>query len=658
MDPAEYLPLFVAESREHLQELNVSIVALERNPGDAAGVDAIFRVVHSVKGMAGTMGFAGMMRLTHEMEEVFELIRRRRGAVARATIDVVLECVDELSAAIDAIEEGGVEKIDPEPLIPRLRALVRAREPSDHLSAATSDSQGVPSSAPAPTPTSPTTFHVEFAATAGMPSVLAYVLLSELRDRDLLISSVPAADEVLDWHGSTVEVTCPEGCALAEVEAAAFAVEGVVSVTPAELENVEPLDEAAIETPGATSSNPGAEPSRATGIARSRTVRVDAERLDQLMHFMGELVVHRTQLTALVAQADVPGLARAMQDLERTSQALGAMVMKVRMIEIEAVFARLPRLVRDTAARLGKEVELIVIGAETELDRTVVDALGDPLVHLVRNAIDHGLEPSEQRVAAGKPPVGRLMVAARQAGRGVVITVRDDGSGVDPAKVAARARQRGLLGQDDQLTIEEAQDMLFKPGFSTSSEVGDISGRGVGLDAARDAVRALGGDIVIQSENGIGTLAEIRLPLTLAITSALVVEVAGLPFALPLDRVEWTLALADHSVQQAAGQTLLVLPEGVVPLCDAARALTGHEAEEPPEHAVIVRVGEDLLALAVGELIGQRELVTRPLPPELEVSRPVSAGALLAEGEIALIVDCDALADAAPGEVTARAIAA
>jgi two-component system chemotaxis sensor kinase CheA len=653
MDPVEYLPLFIAECREHLQELNVSIVELESNPGDPTGVDAIFRVVHSVKGMAGTMGFAGMMRLTHEMEEVFELVRQRRGAVARETIDVVLKCLDALSVALDSIEQGGEEKLDPEPLIPRLRALVRARQPFDRPDSAVAEDRPAPAPEAPPPPAPLPRFRVDFAATAYMPSVLTYVLLSELRDRDLLVSSVPSADELIDWDGRTVEVTCPEGCTLADVEAAALAVEGVAGVT---LAGDEPA--ALGEGRGVTDLRPDSEPSPASGIAPARTVRVDAARLDQLMHFMGELVVHRTQLAALVAQADVPGLSQAMQELERSSQALGAMVMKVRMIEIEAVFARLPRLVRDTAAKLGKEVELTVSGAETELDRTVVDALGDPLVHLVRNAIDHGLEAPEQRVAAGKPPVGELLISARQAGRGVVITVRDDGAGVDPAKVAARARQRGLLGEREQLTSEQAQDMLFKPGFSTASEVGDVSGRGVGLDAARDAVRALGGDITFQSESGAGTLAEIRLPLTLAITSALVVEVAGLPFAVPLDRVEWTLALADQKVRHLAGETMLVTADGVVPLCDAARALTGREADREPEHAVIVRVGDELLALAVGELIGQRELVTRPLPPELELSGPVSAGAILADGEIALIVDCDALADATQKEVTARAIAA
>jgi two-component system chemotaxis sensor kinase CheA len=275
----------------------------------------------------------------------------------------------------------------------------------------------------------------------------------------------------------------------------------------------------------------------------------------------------------------------------------------------------------------------------------------------VRNAIDHGLESSEERIAAGKPAVGRLMVSARQAGGGVVITVRDDGRGVDPELVLAHARERGLLAAGEEITMEQALELLFRPGFSTAREMSDISGRGVGLDAARDQVRALGGDIAIQSEAGAGTLAEIRLPLTLAITSALIVEVGLLPYAVPLDRVDWTLALEDHNVRMAAGQAMLMLPEGAVPLWDAALLLTGCEATEPAEHAVILRVGERLLALAVGELVGQRELVTRPLPPALELSRPISAAAMLAEGEIALIVDCEALADAVPKEV-ARAVAA
>ncbi len=638
MDPSEYLPLFVAECREHLQELNVAVLSLEKNADNAAGVDAIFRTVHSVKGSAGTMGFTGMARLAHEMEEVFELIRRRSGAVAHDTIDVVLECLDALSAAVDAVEAAGAERIAPEPLIPRLRALVRAPDLPDERTQAGG----------------PQAIRVEFAENIQMPSVLAYVLLNELRERGMLVSSTPAEDDLTGWEGRAVEVVCGEKWELAEIEVVALAVDGVVSLAPAGAPPLVSLDAPMLPKP---LDERCGERSPAPATARARTVRVDSERLDQLMHHMGELVVHRTQLAALVAQSEVPGIAQAMAELERTSAALGAMVMKVRMIEVEAVFARLPRLVRDTAAKLGKDVELVLSGGDTELDRTVVDALGDPLTHLVRNAIDHGFESPPERIAAGKSAVGRLLVSARQAGGGVVITVRDDGAGVDAQRVARRAHERGLLLPGEELTSEQAHEMLFTPGFSTAREVGDISGRGVGLDAARDVVRALGGDVVIHSEPGVLTHAEIRLPLTLAITSALVVEVGGLPFAVPLDRVEWTLALAEHTVRRAAGQTLLVLPDGVVPLHDASRLLMGADAEQPPEHAVIVRVGEDLLALAVGELVGQRELVTRPLPPELALSRPVSAAAMLAEGEIALIVDCEAVAEVVPKEA-AGALAA
>jgi two-component system chemotaxis sensor kinase CheA len=646
MDPTEYLPMFIAECREHLQELDVAIVALEKSPDDAAGVDAIFRVVHSVKGMAGTMGFAGMVKLTHEMEEVFELVRQRRGAVAHGAIDVVLECLDALSGAIDGIERDGEERIDPEPLIPRLRALVRGPDLDG-------DGEATPPVNVAQRPAGALAVRIEFAADAQMPSVLAYLLLAALRERNMLHSSVPAEAELEGWQGRALEVVCATGIELADVEAVVAAIEGIQRIDLADLADL------ATGAAATTAFVDDVEaPAGASTVARARTVRVDADRLDQLMHYMGELVVHRTQLAALVAQAEVPGLAQAMQELERTSHALGAMVMKVRMIEVEVVFARLPRLVRDVAGKLGKEVELVVTGAETELDRTVVDALGDPLVHLVRNAIDHGLESTDDRVAAGKSPIGRLVVSARQAGGGVVITVRDDGAGVDPARVAARARERGLLSAGEELSGEQTLDLLFSPGFSTAREMSDISGRGVGLDAARAGVRALGGDVTIQSDPGGGTLAEIRLPLTLAITSALIVEVGGLPFAVPLDRVEWTLALADHNVRMAAGQAMLVLPEGVVTLWDAAQVLTGRPAVDPPEHAVILRVGDELLALAVGDLVGQRELVTRPLPPELELSRPVSAGAMLAEGAIALIVDCEALAYALPRGVRAHAVAA
>jgi two-component system chemotaxis sensor kinase CheA len=373
-------------------------------------------------------------------------------------------------------------------------------------------------------------------------------------------------------------------------------------------------------------------------------VRVDAERLDQLMHCMGELVLHRTQVEGLAARADVPGLAQAMQNLTRTSHALQQMVMQVRMIPVEAVFLRFPRLVRDLSTTLDKQVDLKLVGKETELDRTVVDALGDPLVHLVRNALDHGLESPETRIAAGKPATGTLEISARHAGGNVVISVRDDGAGIDPARVARKAAERGVIAADavESVDAKAAAELLFHPGFSTADVTSDISGRGVGMDAVRTTVRGLGGEVLLASELGAGTTAHIRLPLTLAIMAAMLVEVDGRPFAVPIDRIERTVRFADHAVRSVAGARMLVMGDGVLPIIDGGTRLARVPTPQA-DHGVIVRTAESRLVLSVTRLVGQRELVTRPLPPEVGERAALSGGAVLADGQIALIVDCDAL---------------
>jgi two-component system, chemotaxis family, sensor kinase CheA len=380
---------------------------------------------------------------------------------------------------------------------------------------------------------------------------------------------------------------------------------------------------------------------------------VDAERLDQLMHFMGELVLHRTQVEALAADADVPGLSQAMQNLTRTSHALQAMVMQVRMIPVEAVFLRFPRLVRDLSTKLGKQVELELIGKDTELDRTVVDALGDPLVHLVRNSLDHGLEGPDERKAAGKPATGTLHLSARHAGGNVVIEVRDDGRGIDPAKVAEKAAERGLITEDQIASVDSARaiELLFHPGFSTAEVTSDISGRGVGMDAVRTSIRELGGEVLMTSELGEGTVAQIRLPLTLAIMAALLVEADGRAFAIPLDRIERTVRLGDHTVRSVAGSRMLVMRDGVLPIVDASERFGG-PAHPDAEYAVVVRNATGSLAVTVSTLYGQRELVTRPLPPEVAENSALSGAAVMSDGQIALIVDCDAV-ETAPALATA-----
>jgi two-component system chemotaxis sensor kinase CheA len=643
-----YLPMFLAESREHLEHLNLAIVRIEERPDDRAILDEIFRIAHSLKGMSATMGFAAIAALTHKMEDVFELLRQRTGGLERDVIDVVLACLDALEGAVEAIDETGAERLAAEPLVQRLDDLIRARTP---VQAAVRQGGELPPP--------PDLFEragdrrvlrvcVHLDAEAPMPAVRAFMVLNALDGHGELLHSAPSESEVDAFAGRRIDAWLASDAAEPVVVAALAAVAdvtGVPEVTvvtePREAEVVQLAERAGgVDIPPAGSGPPR---------KRSSTVRVDAERLDALMHAMGELVVYRTHVEALAAGAQVPGLVAAMQDLTRTSQALQAMVMQVRMIPVEAVFLRFPRLVRDLSSKLGKQVDLVLTGQDTELDRTVIDALGDPIVHLVRNALDHGLESAEERVAAGKPPTGTIEIAARHAGSSIVISVRDDGRGIDPERVARKACERGLITAAAIAAVDHARaaELLFTAGFSTAETTSDVSGRGVGMDAVRSAIRGLGGEATLQPQPSGGTVAEIRLPLTLAIMSALLVQSGGLPFAIPLDRVQRTIRLADHAVRSVAGRRMLVIGDRVLALRDLGEAV-GHPPVTGQDHAVVVRAGERDIALGVELLVGQRELVARALPAAVSERAVLSGAAVLADGQIALIVDCDALSTTAP----------
>ncbi|WP_270041423.1 chemotaxis protein CheA [Solirubrobacter ginsenosidimutans] len=634
--------MFLAEGREHLQELNLAVVRIEETPDDRQTVDEIFRIAHSLKGMSATMGFAGMAALTHEMEDVFELLRQRKNGLQRAEIDVCLECLDMLEAAVDSIETGGAEDIAPEALIERLRTLIR-------------DDEAAPAEAPPSALDPPSDLSemaqgrrvVQVAASlrddVDMPSVRAYMVLAAVAKLGETLACVPAPADVDTFDGREIVAWVVSENTDGELHSAAA---GVPDVAMCEV--TEAVADAAVdgveEPAAATVAAPTAKPDSTNRPHHgSSTVRVDAERLDQLMHAMGELVLNRTQVEVLAAQADVPGLQQAIQGLTRTSHALQSMVMQVRMIPVEAVLLRFPRLVRDLSVKLSKQVELELVGKDTELDRSVVDSLGDPLVHLIRNSLDHGLEGVAEREAAGKPATGKLTIEARHAGGNVIISVKDDGRGIDAERVASKARERGLIG-DETIDLARATELLFHPGFSTSDTTSDISGRGVGMDAVRVAIRELGGEVTLTSAPGQGTCAEIRLPLTLAIMTALIVQADGRPFAIPLDRIERTVRTADHPVRSVAGRQMLVLNDGVLPLVDAAELFGGSPSSDAA-YAVVVRGNGERLAFAVSVLDGQRELVTRPLPPEVSEGSALSGAAVLSDGQIALIVDCDAVAE-------------
>jgi two-component system chemotaxis sensor kinase CheA len=658
MDTSEYMPMFLAEAQEHLQELNLAVVRLEEDPRDRETVDEIFRAAHSLKGMSATMGFAQIAKLTHEMEDVFELLRQRGEGLTREAIDTVLACLDALTGSFESIEADGEEALDPTPLVERLHGLVRARTAEQELERV-AVALAVPEEVTTAIAGGLRVLHVVAVLDDQvlMPAVRAHMAFAAMGEHGELIASAPPVDDVEQFSGQRIEAWIASEHEEATLTATISAVSDVVGVEIVEVTAPQSVAEPEVFAVAAPEVVAVAEPATPTAPAKpakaaaskaaaARTVRVDAERLDALMHSMGELVIHRTAVEALTSSLDVPGLQQAMQELTRSSQALQSMVMQVRMIPVDVVFLRFPRLVRDLSGKLGKEVKLNLVGSETELDRTVVDALGDPLVHLVRNSLDHGLEPVEERVAAGKPEVGTLEISARHAGGSVVIEVRDDGRGINPEAVARKAVERGLIdpAAAAEINMKTAVELLFAAGFSTAETTSDISGRGVGMDVVRSKIRELGGEVILDSVHGEGTTAQIRLPLTLAIVSALHVDVAGGPYAIPLDRVERTLRLSEQMVRSVAGRRMLVLDDGVLQLLEGADVFgrRNQSSFTPHEFAVIVRTQEQRLALSVDDLIGQRELVTRPLPPAVS-GEPVSGGAALADGRIALIVDCDAL---------------
>jgi two-component system chemotaxis sensor kinase CheA len=540
INDAEYIELFLAEARENLETLNTAIVGVEADPTDTANVDVVFRVAHSVKGMAATMGYDHVAHLTHAMEDVFALLRERAGGLHREAIDVLFECMDMLSKMVEEIAEHGESRTDPTELEGRLRGLLRNRD----------DKEGV--------------------------EVRAAVAEAVVADPALI-------DEPADLVGAAVK------------------------------------------------------------DAQSRaTVRVEAARLDNLLHMIGELVVRRSSVEQLAIENGDPRLQAAVGELTRASQSVQDMVMRVRMVPIDTAFARLPRLVRDLSHQLGKEVQLEVEGRDTELDRTAVDALVEPLMHLVRNAIDHGIEMPAERKKAKKPAAGNLLIAARHEGGEVVIAITDDGAGINTDAVVAQAKDRGIVGSES-LDEEQAIELLFTPGFSTRAEVTDVSGRGVGMDAVRSAVRGFGGDVSVRSKFGKGTTTELRMPLTLAILPALVVRAAGDPYALQLDRVDRTFKLEEVTLTTTTGQPVAVFEDGAMPVVNLAESFNRESASGNAQFMVTVRSADRQLALVVDEMVGRRELVTRPVPERIRRDSPVSGGAVLASGEIAFIVDCEEL---------------
>ena len=695
MDVSQYLEIFIDETREHLQSLNEQILVLEREPENVDTINEIFRAAHSLKGMAGTMGYKRMQRLTHDMENVFSEIRNGKMKASPKLVDVLFKGLDALEQYLDVIVNSGDEGTeDNEDIINALNEILQegigggASEPAPSVAA-----PAAPAAAATATVTAGeggvkpyTLAEHEKSAIANalsenmnayamtvyiqesciLKAARAFLVFKALEDLGTVIHSEPSVqdieDERFEFDFTVVLLTDKDA------ETAKKKVENVSEIKTACVEAIKPEDvaqavteekketkEAATtaqkEAPAQT-GNAAAAPQKTTGKpVVNRSVRVDIDKLDDLMNLVSELIIAKNGLVS-INTAEVTGLRESgfneqIEYLERITTNLHQSVMKTRMVPIENVVSRFPRMIRDISKKLNKKMELYMSGEETELDRTVIDEIGDPLMHMLRNAADHGLESNEERIKAGKPEVGSIFLNAYQDGNNVVIEVRDDGKGVDVEKVKKKAVEKGAITAEQAATMsdKEAVDLLFRPSFSTAEQVSDLSGRGVGLDVVKSKIEALGGDVEAKTVLGEGTTFIVRLPLTLAIIQALMVELGQEKYAIPLGSIQTIEDVLLSDIKYVQTKEVIHLRGNVIPLIRLRNVLDIPQDDFAPESltVVIVAKGDRLAGLVVDNLIGQQEIVIKSIGKYINNNKMIGGATILGDGEVALILDANAI---------------
>jgi two-component system chemotaxis sensor kinase CheA len=653
----EELQVFLAETDELLQGLDEQLVRLERAGASPALLQEVFRAAHTIKGGAAAIGHTRMATLTHALETLLDRLRRGELGVSAALVDRLFEALDALRVLAEEIRTGEPSGLEVAVLAQTLEQWTA--DEAEPLAGATAPPVDPPGGAERvratelPMPQGAThhvLFELEESPWAAVRALQALLALDGVAE--VLVSHPSRADIERQQVDRRVEawLACPQPAA------AEAALRGVPEVHVLRFQDAETALAAAEEARGARDRRRAAEateersaPARAG--RGSTTVRIDVERLDHLLNLVGELVIDRTRLAelgrALREQVGdhrlVTELAETTQHLGRVTDELQAEVMKSRMLPVGTVFSRFPRVVRDLASRQGKQVDLVITGQETELDRSVIEEIGDPLVHLLRNAIDHGVEPPDERRAVGKPPTATVRLAAEHVENSIVITVEDDGRGIDPQRVRARAVERGMLSAEAaaRLSDSEAVDLIFAPGFSTAAAVTDVSGRGVGMDIVRANVERLGGSVEVHTRPGQGTRFQLRLPLTLAIVQTLLVRVGGGVYALPLSSVTETLRVPVHEVQRAQRQEAILLRGMVLPLVRLATVFGCASEPSSREHLLVVavRVAERQVGLVVDALLGEQEVVIKALGELIGDVPGISSAAILGDGTVALIVD-------------------
>ncbi len=693
MDVSQYLEIFIDESSEHLQSLSDCIMTLEKEPDNKDTINEVFRAAHSLKGMAGTMGFKRMQHLTHDMENVFQEVRSDKIVVDSAMIDLLFKCLDALDgylANIKASSDEGTE--DNEIIIKELndfiaRANGETAAINEVVETATSNSGSTPAEKSVIwiDLTEDESTHIANVKAEGKTvyAITVYIqkecLLKAARaflvfraveslgeiivnrpssqdiedekfdlDFSFCVATTESLEKIIAAAKNVSEIEAVVGEEILAVEAAKTEVEEV-----AQVENVP----AKVEAPKTTASGTPAQNTNASKKqapakpASNRTVRVDIEKLDALMNQVSELIIAKNSLVSISSTEGgnftSQGFHEQIEYLERITTNLHESVMKVRMVPIESVVNKFPRMIRDLARSLNKKMELYMTGEDTELDRTVVDQIGDPLQHLLRNSADHGLESAEVRAERGKPETGTIFLNAYQEGNNVIIQVGDDGNGIDVEAVKAKAVERGVITQEqaDVMTQKEALNILFMPSFSMAKQITDVSGRGVGLDVVKSNIEALGGDVEVKTKLGEGSTFTVRLPLTLAIIQALLVTIRDEKYAIALASITGIEDIPVKDIKYVEAKEVIHLRDSVIPLVRLDKVLDIEPKEEDPESltVVIVKRGDLQAGLVVDGLIGQQEIVIKSLGKYISGNKLISGATILGDGEVALIIDANTL---------------
>ena len=640
MDSTQYAELFLTESREHVSAMNHALLALE-GAGGGAGVGSsepvteIFRAVHTVKGMSATMGYTAIAELSHELESLLDRVRRGSLDVSPRLMDLLFRSADMLEAAIEDAVAGRGAPSGAAGLIEALRAFDRntggfaaipAPAPASLWSVEIPDGEGIG-------------VHIRLNRDTPLRGVRAYLVIEAAKRAGTVTAVAPPlealqAEQFGDDFAIRIATDEPEA-ALAVIRGAGDVAEAVLADAAPGVFDLAALDQMATD----------ALPARQDGARLQQHVRIELRRLDMLMNLIGELTITRGRLAQLAAGSSDVALQETVTQTSRLIGDLQDEIMQSRMVPVGQVFDRFPRLVRDVSHALGKQVAFTIQGKDIELDRSMLDEIGDPVMHLLRNAVDHGIELPEQRVRAGKPAQGRLTLSAARDRSAVVIRVEDDGRGIDRERVLRKARERGFLaaGRTD-VTEEELVKLILRPGFSTADEVTEISGRGVGLDVVTARVRALGGSVDVRSTPGAGTAITMRLPLTLAIQRALLARVGDEVYALPLTHISETVELLPGALQVVKGRDVLVLREDVLPVLRLRElvglpATTRHESEQ----VVVIETAERRAALVVDDLMTQQEIVVKQYDAVRGGSSLFGGATILGTGAPALILDVSTL---------------